>query len=138
MTDLLHRETGTNAEGSLRYLVRFRPNGSSAPTNVGGTYIQSVTYSGTGTGIYLIQFNSNLAGILGFKHGVQSNTGGPAEGFSFEIDNAQTNLSAATPGAVIAVAGVNASGSRATIAADTNTLVFLEFVITSNATLIPV
>lgn len=145
MADQIYQEAGTNSFGSQRMHVRFCPNGTSAPTSVGGKYVTSVTYSSTGTGVFLISFASSFPGILGFTHGVMSNSGGPAEGFTFEIDNSQTNLSAgtpgqpgSTPGSVVAVAAVNPSGSRATIAADPNTLVFLEFVFSLNTTLVPV
>jgi hypothetical protein len=136
--DILHEEAGTNGYGSGRYMFRFQPNGTSTPKLVNGNYITSITYSGTGTGIYLVNFASTFNGSLLFMtHGLQSNTGGPAEGFSFEVDQAQTSLTPATGGAVVAIAGVNASGTRATIANDANTLVFIELVFSFNTTFVP-
>lgn len=130
--DVLAQSAGTNSGGETRYLFRFRPNGTSTPAVVIGNLITAIAYSGTGTGVYLVQFVSNHASLLSFNASVQSNVGGPAQGFTFEVDTAQTNLQAGTPGAVLAIAGVNPSGSRATIASDANTFILCEVVFSEN------
>jgi hypothetical protein len=128
--DALGVEGGANSLGAQRYCFRFRPNGTGVPDvkQIFGLFITGVTYSGTGTGIYLVQFTSNQGNLVSFNANVQTNVGGPAQGFTFEVDTAQTNLSAASPGAVLAIAGVNASGNRATIASDANTWILCEAV----------
>lgn len=134
--DPLFQEAGSNAAGATRYCFRFRPNGTSNPVAAEciGTFITSITY--TATGIYLVTFASNHASLLTFNGSVQSNSGGPAQGFTLEIDTAATNLSA-TGGSVLAIAGVNPSGTRATIAHDANTFILCEVVFSENTVLCP-
>jgi hypothetical protein len=132
--DLLKQEQGSSSGSASRYIFRFRPNGTGVPDvkQIFGNFITGVTYSGTGTGIYLVQFSSNHGSLIGFNASVQSNATGPAQGFTFEVDTAQTNLTAGTPGAVLAIAGVNASGTRATIASDANTWILCEAIFSDN------
>jgi hypothetical protein len=76
-----------------------------------------------------------MGAIRGFNYGIQSNAAGPAQGFSFNVNNAQTVLTpTATSGPVIAIQGVNASGNAATIAADANTVIWFELVVSVNTT----
>lgn len=135
--DVVQLEAGGNVGGATRYCFRFRPNGTSNPTVYFGNFITSITYSGTGTGIYLVNFATTHPGLLYFNANVQSNVGGPAQGFTFETDNAQTNTNPTSGGAVVAIAGVNPSGTRATIASDANTMIFCEVVFSENTTLVP-
>lgn len=143
MADALDDEAGGNIPGAGRYVFRFQPNGTGVPTGIQGRFISGITY--LATGIWLVTFNSPFASLLGFNASVQGNSGGPAQGFTFEIDTTNTALAGAASagpvngqaGAVVAIASVNASGTRATIAADANTWVLCEVIVSFNATLVP-
>lgn len=141
--DALDIEAGGNIPGAGRYVFRFQPNGTGAPTGIQGRFIQSITYAASD--MWLVTLSSPVASILAFNASVQGNSGGPAQGFTFEVDTANTALAGAASagpvngqaGAVIAIASVNASGTRATIAADANTWILCELVVSFNGTLVP-
>ena len=97
--DLTQKEVGVNGDGQYRYRFSFIPNGTAAPTLVGGKYVKSIVRNATlgagSTPVYLVTFNSNFGGLLGFKWGVREVTGAALETLGIQLDPTNTNLSAA-------------------------------------------
>lgn len=124
LEDTLYDEAGCNAQGARRYMLSFRPNGSSDPTVYHGLGISAIAYV-SGSIIKITMTDGGWVRILSYKWGFQSPASGPAQGFTIELDS--TNTSA--DNGVLAFALVNASGTRADIASDANTMAYVEVVV---------
>lgn len=123
MEAILQGLKGVNGQGIKRYTFSFQPNGTANPAvaTIAGKGIASITY--LASNMWLVNFVEKFQGIQAFSFGIRSNAGGPGQGFSINLDNANSSLSpaGAAAGAVLALASVNAAGTRATIANDANT-----------------
>ena len=134
MADDLAIASPTSAFGSTDYVFSFEPNGSSAPLKVVGPV--TITYK-TGS-IYLCQFQSNHGGVLSVQATLMNTASGAGQSFTIQMDQDNTNMNAATPGAVLALAAVNTtSGARGDIAADAKCRVFITVRFTENTSLTP-
>lgn len=113
MYDLTQKEVGVNGDGMFRYRFSFVPNGTAAPTLVGGKYVKSVTRSATG--LFLVTFSAAFNAVLGFKFGVRETSGGPlATLTSVQLDPANTTMAPAVPsanGSVVAFRLCNNAGA---------------------------
>lgn len=135
MPDLLAIAPETNTFAGAQYEFSFEPNGVLSPLKVQGIGIKSITY--LATGIWLVTFMSNFAGIAGISAQMMNTAGGAGQGYLVEVDQDNSNLGKAG-GAVLALASVLASsGARAAITADAKCRVFIRVTFSKNGTLVP-
>lgn len=98
--DLSQRVVQFNGDGMAIYRFSFIPNGTAAPTLIGGKYI--VSAKRTGTGAFTITAASNFGAVLCFKYGIREITGGPLAGMTVQLDPSVTSTTA-SGGAVIGI-----------------------------------
>jgi predicted small secreted protein len=134
MPDPLAIASPTSLYGGTEYIFAFEPNGSSAPLKVTGPV--TITYK-TGS-IYLVQFQANHGGLASVQTTLMNTASGAGQDFKIDVDQDNTNLSAASPGGVLALAAVNTTtGARGDIAADAKCRVFVRVTFTENTTFQP-
>lgn len=102
--------------GLVAVPFKFSPNGTGVPdaTLTVGPGVTSVVY--LSANMFQVNLRCNFKQLVAASFSIYAAAAGTAQGFTIEVDTANTNVAAG----IVALATVNAAGTRATIAAATD------------------
>jgi len=124
-------EVETNCNEARAYYFSWAPNGSSDPDTTDSRYFgkgASACNYVTGSIIKFTLIDSNFLRIIHFTWGVMGAAAGAQQGFTLELDSTNTDLAAG----VLAFALVNASGTRADVAATAGARFYVQTVLSKD------